>query len=482
MDNSEINSAPISSSPIVDTSRSQVTPSSTMLEVYPTPIESFEAILEKGGDEDILFGTTFDPDQELRQLKTLPLKERREALEIYKKKLLVQMGGYADLQNDLTFFMRYDATQTAASLKEIYLEKKTRYGFPDSTDSRVYEAIDRIMQLKRLVHTTFTESQDPIRLCEKLMGFKPKGNVVVKPGIITVNFIFSDAEDVGKSSLNRSKYTQQDPIKIGEKVGGFFQLRNSSLPLIIGLNNCETDSPYYIHEEQHAFYTVLKDYIEKPYLVGNSRNFIGGSIDRDIEEKWLVSFFEKHKRNSLQRVKDEILAFKKGKNFTDESIIQHLKAFHSDGGHYDYTSEVRKAMIEAYLTQSAETQTLMWKLMQKKLVNEYQEDIVKAINAFNKLQSAGFTNEQCIHMLAVIPVIQWPKVAVRMNEYVKHVQNPPASPEMLQLLVKRYSDNGDNKTRRANESETQAKMKTEKEQIDAIQRTLEQYSRPKNAS
>lgn len=481
MDNSEINSAPISSSPIEDNSKSQVSPTSTILEVYPTPTESFEAVLEKGEDEDILFGTTFDPDQELQQLKTLPLKERREAVEVYKKKLLVQMGGYADLQNDLTFFMRYDATQTAASLREIYREKKIRYGFPDSTDSRVYEAIDRIMQLKALVHTTFAESQDPIRLCEKLMGFKPKGSVVVKPGIITLNFIFSDAEDVGRSYSGNKKYTEQEFTKTGKKIAGFFQLRDSSLPLIIGLNNCDTDSPFYVHEEQHAIYTVLKDYIEKPYLVGNSRNFIGEGIDRDTKEKWLVSFFEKHKRNSLQRVKDEILAYKKGNNFTDESIMKLLKTPRSAGGLYDYTSEVRKAMTEAYVTQSAETQTLMWKLMQRILVNEYQEDIVKAINAFNKLQSAGFTNEQCIHMLAVIPVIQWPKVAIRMNEYVNQVQNPPASPEMLQMLVKRYSDNGDNKTKRANKSEAQAKMKTEKEQIDAIQRTLEQYSKPKAA-
>lgn len=397
-------------------------------------------------------GSIFEPEFDIEEIKELPHDERAAAIVEFKQKLIYQQHGYAMLRSELISTFKANPDITQLELVKIGDRYAVTYGFPPSSELIVKQCISEVIDRHKRVEKIFKDLSDPVELCHQVFGFTPVGEVFVTKGIITLNFQFSDKNDFARAYQFGGLVTDEKLKQHTANVGGFF-VRSSNTSrkysgLVIALQQRDTTTPTYLHEEQHAFHDVFGKFTEKPY----GRIDIYKVESKDLKGKarlYAMRFFLEHRFDALLRVKDEILAFKKGDNIGDKFIVSYLVQPGSDGGHYDYLEKVRTSM-DKYMSEGNfpdKVKERMAKMTQKILVTEYKVIIQDAIDAFSEFTNAGYTKSDVIDLLTPVPVDQWKKVAKRILR-----------PEKLSV--------------------PQHRSKAESQQIEAIRRTLAQHAVP----
>ncbi len=451
-------------------------------------------------DQRIVFNGIFDPISEFEKLQFIPKAERKEALELFKLKMVEQSKGYAKLAASLKDMLRSNPLVSESELMQEAVWFEKQFGIPPSSATTIDNVIKGVVGRRNKVRELFQSVSNlnvverGKELCKQLLGFEPQGECNITPGSITANVNFQYPEDYAKAYLTGNGQPLT-PDKLEESkisTGGFYTQRNGvgiivENPLFASLSVTR-------HEEEHALYAVFSEValaqINYPKPIG-----FYGEFNETIE-KILKRQLVKARQYPLERARDEIFASMTNVRRSKLEVLSTLTKLKEDGGLYDYTNEFRKRMEELYTDPTEdytpEASQQMLKHVNDMFITEYREILRKGLDAYEGLKLLGFNSSEVNGLLLYVPLEKWPRF-LRFLKETKDIKLPPkkiepptdsieepvvqepATNEELLQLVEQFNHPAKGKQQKPNAEQSRNSEQKKQEQLDVVLQTLNKY-------
>lgn len=384
----------------------------------------------------------FNPDEEVKNLWSVPKEQRREAVSTFKDKLARQREAWALCRTSIEERIESNPGLPREEMVEIVREFASHYGFAESYIKVADSLLDDYLEMHRRMNEAREKYPDNIALIKRLTGIK---------------FTKSDAEDftvlagpmsieISCSGFNAGRvYEKSKNPVVGFKFGGFASTSRDSKPvyyLVVNEDYSSNNPDYYTtivpHEREHQKNRILKP---KLYSKGKVRTdvkeglnrgvlgflrrrvgekllgferkfedevFVRYTSARDPEEKsfLLGEYMRLEREGALNRAKDEIIARKTEPDYVSWSNDSSL---FDVGGSYDFFADLRDF--------DKKKKDPLWQETAKRvLVDEYRDIIDNAIVAFDQLKESGYSQAETIAMLSDKRLADWPKTVRRLLE------------------------------------------------------------------
>jgi len=353
----------------------------------------------------------FSPKEELEKLKNLPKEQKKEAISIFKEKLIGQRKALATMRVFMEQSIEFDNDTPKENLIELIDKFETQYGFDhqqrelsEHLINRYYENRQKVLAIRQ----QFPDNHELIkRLTDVNLGKKTKVGISVGP--MTIDIWINKSNDFAKL-WERS----DNPKNQYYNYGGFAS--ESSDPehiyfIVINRNlwNRLSDDPtgkgVQKHEYEHQKNKLFKELfeVEKPLLPKITNN-------NGIRLPHTEHLFDRRKIIALENVKDEITAYLSGITILNMKNQLNSLFFNQKDNDYDYLSDVRKWVKLRNDPTSQE-------LAQKILIQEYKTTIKKAVNSYAKLIRKGkYSNQEATALLTDKSLDNWPQTVKRILE------------------------------------------------------------------
>lgn len=384
----------------------------------------------------------FNPNEEVQKLFSVPKEQRREAVSIFKDKLMRQREAWALCRT--TIEERFEANPDIPREEMIGIigQFASNYGFDQSHIKIAEQLIDDCISQHRVVMEIREKYPDNIALINRLTGMKFNSaeakDFIVETGPLSIEILCSGI------NAARIHYKSKDPLE-DYHTCGFATSTNGLKPifyLVVNIDYVFENPVYYsgtlLHEREHH-----KNIILKPRLYGKAEpradvrkrldrgvlaflrhhvreRFFG--LERDFADEVLITYtFEKdpekkafllgeymrlYRENALDRVKEELIAMKKEPT---PLRTQNNVFLEQDHGAYDYLAVIRDWVEK-------KNDPLLQETSRRILVYEYRDIIDQAILAFDHLVTKGYSNQEVIAMLSDKRLQDWPKTSKRILE------------------------------------------------------------------
>jgi hypothetical protein len=380
----------------------------------------------------------FSPDEEIQKLWSVPKEQRKEAVSIFKDKLMRQREAWALCRTSIEDRIESNPDIPRIEMVGIIGQFASIYGFAESHIEIAEQLVDDyITQHKRVVEIRKKYSDD-IDLINRLTGLKFTNadardfSIAVGPMSIDISCFEFNARRIFKGSKNSI---------LRVRLGGFASQSRDRQPIyytVISADVPDRDSTI-IHEHEHQKNRLLRPklYFQEE-IRADARQKLNQSVagflrhqffkrvlsfERNFEKELLYryefskdpqqkAFFLKEymrltRGSALNFAKNEILAMKK-----DRSSDSYDRFF-EDNSSYDYLALSRKP--EGKRDDQLET-------AQRILVDEYRMIIESAVSWFDELVNSGYSIEEAIALLSDKSLPDWPKTVRRLLE-TKQSQN-----------------------------------------------------------
>lgn len=313
----------------------------------------------------------FDPEAELKNIRKYDKETRPEKLEEYKRELIRQKQGIAEIQNNLEQQIRGNPDLNQEELMKTVSAKAPEYRLSDNQLNLFQETLNRYVEKHQAVREARKQYGDDRELFKACFGKKPEGVVEVIEGPVTLYFRCHDLKDY--AWIKREKFLQppkkqkikRSDLNIAKNSGGYFppclipSLDNAITVLNASLTQLlSPDDPWIkgtqIHEEQHAINRLFKEQwfdatlsqVKSIYDKVFEDKEIKDYVDKELAERkssvLLNLYLKSIKKIFENRTRDEILAFSKEKYYSTVKIRRILLRPLDDGGLYDYFSKQKK--------------------------------------------------------------------------------------------------------------------------------------------
>lgn len=415
-------------------------------------------------------------DRPLSRIHRLPKELRGEEFNEFKKKWISEHTKLANLQADLIEEIKEDPN---ISHQELMALLDNRRDVLHLTDEQykigrylISAYVVRHDGLAKIAESYKNPEGSPSiyddrRMFEDFFGVKPKGPVRV--GLSPIAFYFECANqgdfarieylDLADDNTHKdeSKLAQeaaaventlgifrQDPVLIDRGLKGIVIAAN----LAVATSKKYDTSLVFIHEADHAmqyfFKTNLREILEVDYyksleekaeedkdkipVSASLKTFtnyedpdFGDVIDkcRTEEEKinLLRQYLVSERRYGERLAQDEILAYTlEGR---DPRLVLKMRAKDNpDKPAYDFFDEdwIEKTVAN-YTDILGEEYEMQVRFLIAQVVKERYEEVVStSIEAFEELTKNGYTTDQAINQLRMVPLRQWPKRVQRILE------------------------------------------------------------------
>lgn len=400
----------------------------------------------------ILEGEMFFPELELKDIKTLPSKERKEALDRWKEKYVYQKEGFAKMQEDFVSKIRENPDMPLEDLDKNLETWGVKYGFTPQQKKIAETILQEYEQKHKAVSKYRKEYPDDAELFEKVFGVKPKGRVEILEGPITLYFkchnledyalIYSRAFASGRSLTAEDIDRASNSSGVSIKISLIQELAGTIIAqMAVGKNSDKDYDRTFVHEEQHAIRRLFK---EIPQREGFFADFMEAAMNGDDEKikSVLSRFFRSFREGGEASAKNEILAYLKSRYDAIEKtkIEEALKGIFEDITNvekersYDYFEIKRKQLREIFFQGKYTLGEVIYKdldfdknetLKQKILdffeqadkqvfEDEYKQIVWEGLNVYRALRDGGYSQEQTVALLINEPLIKWPKIATRL--------------------------------------------------------------------
>lgn len=231
-------------------------------------------------------------------------------------------------------------------------------------------------------------------LFEKLFGFTPEGEVLIKRGPVSFFVEIRNENDYVKA------YGQD-----GAKSSGGFNREFVSVVRNDGEKRSQeqVDSTY-MHEGRHALHANIKELMSE---LRGEEPLSPATAPEDVPE-----YVKKFSAQSQERVKDEIFAFLKDGS-TVEFAQRWLEKSKSEGGLYDYFKK-REEWIEKNW-KNKEIKDALKNALEKEKSN-FEDVRSKAIDIVERLEGIGTTRAQIIALFNTVPLAKWGAEVRRLED------------------------------------------------------------------
>ena len=255
----------------------------------------------------------FNPDEEVKNLWSVPKEQRREAVSTFKDKLARQREAWALCRTSIEERIESNPGLPREEMVEIVREFASHYGFAESYIKVADSLLDDYLEMHRRMNEAREKYPDNIALIKRLTGIK---------------FTKSDAEDftvlagpmsieISCSGFNAGRvYEKSKNPVVGFKFGGFASTSRDSKPvyyLVVNEDYSSNNPDYYTtivpHEREHQKNRILKP---KLYSKGKVRTDVKEGLNRGV-----LGFLRR-------RVGEKLLGFER--KFEDEVFVRYTSA------------------------------------------------------------------------------------------------------------------------------------------------------------
>ncbi len=376
----------------------------------------------------------FSPNEEVEKLWSVPKRERRKAVALFRDKLVRQGEAWMLCRTSIEKQIEANPDLSREEMVGIINEFASHYGFAEKDINVAESLIDDYMEMHKRVVEIRKEFPDDIALINRLTGRK---------------FSKSDAKDfkvsVGPMSIeilcsefNASRiYKKSEKPEIWFKYGGFASQSDDEKPIyyLVINNDYPTKNPNYydattVLEREHLknkilaskLYGIKEIHNAGEKLVGKKLLNFGRIFDDELLQKYesmkdpekkallLAEYMRLKREDAFNSAKDEIVAMKKAES--NHKLYDYNIFLKKPGDSYDYLRRVKNVGV-------IKDDSLWQEIAQKILVDEYGKIINDAIYAFDNLRSNGYSLEEVIAILSDKRLPEWPKTVRRLLEQKK---------------------------------------------------------------
>lgn len=377
---------------------------------------------------------TFDPELELKRLKALPRNEKRGALVSFKEKLSFQMLGWAQFQDRFfSHLQRHPDVPFDFFVQKLKLYQE-RYAFSDADCKAALRMFRAYQERRAVIHKTLETYPHNKELFKALFGCYPKGTIERVDGPLTIYLRAHNAEDYAWIRSRTWKKEQEDTPSYSKKkrfgIGG--HLKSTLVQELVDAVCVENadGAPFkgervliFQHEQQHAFYQFLLQYLErttsektvqhlkKRMALWKTENAEGQRhVDSDALQLATFREFRLFRQIFEERLKNELLAYFIGKQ-PWRVIVEKLMRTEQEGGLYDYSSEFRGHVIQVSSISPKRTKNILEIVFKK----EYRAVLLGGIHVLKSLETGGLPRQQIASLFTNVPLRRWPHILERVK-------------------------------------------------------------------
>ncbi len=357
-------------------------------------------------------------------------RPRRSKIEGFKEKLVHLQESFARIQKELLSIVKNDPDDYIGlrdRAEELILQYKLGSIFGHRIRERIRRYIDKRNEVRRLRE----QYPDNTELYKRFFGQSPKGKIEVIEGAVNLHFRCHDPRDFALAYGG-------EPIN----VNAFFMPGSAFMPSylpegmgIITVENAQgIGTTTYKHEEQHAFYDLLK-FGYSPTDPEDLNKIMSEIMEAEtVEQKklYVKRYLRELRKNSEDQAKNELLAYYFKSKREPEKILKIL----TEDDDYNYFSDLEEIQPSFWVNKldknfydSAE------KAVKEIFETEYHKLIKDGLRACQDLEKE-YSEEQAIAILTYEPLRKWKKVVKRLFE-VKQRGLKKRLLSVLNLLIKK---------------------------------------------
>ena len=323
--------------------------------------QGVEKLDEEKAKVPISEGEMFFPELELKDIKALPPKERKEALDKWKEKYAYQKEGFAKMQEDFVSKIRENPDITLEDLNKNLEAWGVKYGFTPQQKKIAEGILEEYKEKHDAVSKYRKEYPEDEKLFEVMFGVKPQGKVEIIEGPLTLYIKCHHIEDyafIGTNAfMSGRSLTSEDVDRASNTTG--VSVAVSLVPELtetiivkkaIGIIPDKDYDRTFVHEEQHAIKRLFK---EIPLRENFFADFMEGAMNDDDEKikNTLSRFFRSFREKGEIKAKGEIFSYLKSRynDVVDKSkkeaalkIVFEIMANAKEGSSYNYFGRARK--------------------------------------------------------------------------------------------------------------------------------------------
>ncbi len=375
-------------------------------------------------------GTIFSPQSELKKIRALSKEERKEALRIFKDKLIRQRKGLSSCRLFLEKNIEFDNDVLfGTKLHDLVDKFGKEYGFDDEQHSILHNIILEFRNGRRNVLKTRESFSDDYELVEHLTGVKlnPNEKLEISIGPASID-IKTNSTVAGRLYSRSENESAVETSSFGGFATEFYADHNSGYPSPVNytvvIEEYEKDKNKIItHEHEHVKNRVQQRYfdLEAPkdatiFLFDYNNVYIDNP---EVKKVLLEDFCNRQRLYALERTKDEIIATLSASSVQElQSDLSYL-FFGNETPFYDWFSNVKNALNE-----SLQNDTMVKTVIQGLIFDKYKSTVENAIRAYEDLISnGGYSNQQANALLIDKPLYRWPGTIKRILKYDEKVKN-----------------------------------------------------------
>lgn len=346
----------------------------------------------------------FDPEIELKEIRSLAHDKKEAALETFKDKLVRQRRAFMQCRLFIERTIQYDRDTDSEQLKDIGDFFADRYGFSGFSRGLVHDLIYAYEEQHKMTRAFRAKYSDDGELIKELSGVSVNtGTVQISEGPLSIDIL------TDRPTAERLYPVNGTAGGMSKQFRGFQTSNLKGIHYTVVVNGGPRRDVTHIHEQEHVKNKVLRDFFDlddpENTTVPNIRTRINNEIDPEVRSELRKEELRIIRDRVLDRTKDELTAM-----FKDGASAYFHRFYEKNGNPYDYLKGERD---EYYKNPDYA------ELAHEILVEEYERVIKESILAFGELRKVGnHSTDEAIALLTDMPLDRWPSTVRHLSDYV----------------------------------------------------------------
>jgi hypothetical protein len=373
--------------------------------------------------EGFLSYTPFDPEEEVKKLRSIPKEQRREATERFKEEFARQRIGTLRLYREIGDVLEKDPDASRDELDTMIAAHAEDLKFSGKHFERAGGMLDRYARVHAYVNNMRRQYPDDEDLFAALCGHAPKGKIKVVEGPVTLHFVCADIDDYrAVGSFDSDEIRKDNPLERAVHAGTGITAQKYRIPFLNKIfrpsKPLEANEWSRAHEEHHQIAEIIEPY--KRELVILFDETLLRVPDKTHEEKQaLLNRFFRTAGFTLpmRQTGEEMLSglLQEGPElFFTAGSRSHMRGYYAQ--HVDEDIQDADDFLKEGLGEEYGEYTKMVQTAKQHTTDHFRTLIDGGFQAMQRLLGAGLKEQDVFNLLVTERVQQWPALARRIVE------------------------------------------------------------------